>query len=90
MEFGFNYGASIWTNTKSSPTKKDKSIINGKIWKHIIIQSLFQLILLFLYLYAPLFIKEKDFVRLVENKIISLCYQFWKTNKELELAIIRL
>ena len=59
-----------------SPTKKEESIINGKMWKHIIIQSLFQLILLlFLYLYAPFFIKEKDFVRLVENRIISHCYQ---------------
>ena len=58
-----------------SPTKKDESIINGKMWKHIIIQSAFQLILLiFLYLCAPYFIKENDYVRLVENKIIKLCY----------------
>ena len=58
-----------------SPTKKDESIINGKMWKHIIIQSLFQLILLlFLYLYAPYFIKEEDYVRLVENEIIAHCY----------------
>jgi magnesium-transporting ATPase (P-type) len=58
-----------------SPTKKDESIINGKMWKHIIIQSCFQLILLiFLYLCAPYFIKENDYVRLVENEIISFCY----------------
>ena len=58
-----------------SPTKKDESIINGKMWKHILIQSIFQLaLLLFLYLYAPFFIKERDYVRLVENEIIYNCY----------------
>ena len=58
-----------------SPTKKDESIINGKMWKHIIIQSCFQLILLiFLYLCAPYFIKENDYVRLAENELISFCY----------------
>ena len=58
-----------------SPTKKDESIINGKMWKHIVIQSFFQLLLLlFLYLYGPFFIKEKDYVRLAENEIINLCY----------------
>ena len=57
------------------PTKKDESIINGKMWKHIILQSLIQLILLlFLYLYAPYFIVEDDLVRLVENKLIKFCY----------------
>ena len=58
-----------------SPTKKNESIINGKMWKHIIIQSVFQLaLLLFLYLYAPFFIKEGDYVRLTENEIIYSCY----------------
>ena len=58
------------------PTEKNESIINGKMWKHIIFQSLIQLILLlFLYLYAPLFIEEDDLVRLVENKIIQFCYE---------------
>ena len=57
------------------PTKKNESIINGKMWKHIIFQSLIQLILLlFLYLYAPCFVIEDDLVRLVENKIIKYCY----------------
>ena len=38
--------------------------------KHIIIQSLVELILLIiLYLYAPKFIKEDDIVRSVENDI---------------------
>ena len=58
-----------------SPTKKNESIINGKMWKHIIFQSIFQLVLLlFLYLRAPHFIKEGDYVRLAENKIIYNCY----------------
>jgi Ca2+ transporting ATPase len=57
------------------PTRKDESIINGKMWKHIIIQSLFELLLLILlYLYAPKFIKEDDIVRLAENRIIEFCY----------------
>ena len=58
-----------------SPTRKNESIINGKMWKHIVFQSVFQLaLLLFLYLRAPHFIKEEDYVRLAENEIISLCY----------------
>ena len=58
------------------PTKKEESIINGKMWKHIIIQSLVELILLILlYLYAPEFIKEDDVVRLAENRLIEYCYE---------------
>ena len=57
------------------PTKKNESIINGKMWKHILFQSLIQLILLvFLYLYAPKFIPEDDLVRLAENRLIKYCY----------------
>ena len=57
------------------PTKKNESIINGKMWKHILLQSLIQLILLvFLYLYAPKFIPEDNYVRLAENKLIEYCF----------------
>ena len=57
------------------PTKRNESIINGRMWKHIIIQSVCQIILLVvLYLKAPEFIKEKNLVRLTENKIIQYCY----------------
>ena len=57
------------------PTKRNESIINGRMWKHIIIQSLAQIILLvILYLLAPEFIKEYDLIRLTENKIINYCY----------------
>ena len=57
------------------PTKRNESIINGRMWKHIILQSLCQIILLvILYLLAPEFIKEQNIVRLAENKLIKYCY----------------
>ena len=57
------------------PTKRNESMINGHMWKHIIIQSICQIILLIiLYLYAPEFIKEQNLNRLAENKIINYCY----------------
>ena len=57
------------------PTRRKESIINGRMWKHIVMQSLFQIIiLLILYLLAPEFIKEDDLSRLAENKLISYCY----------------
>ena len=57
------------------PTKKNESIINGKMWKHILFQSIIQLLLLvFLYLYAPYFIPEDNYVRLAENRLIEYCY----------------
>ena len=41
------------------PTNKNESIINGRMWKHIIFQSIFEIIiLLILYLKAPDFIEE--------------------------------
>ena len=57
------------------PTKRNESIINGRMWKHICIQSLIQIIiLLILYLIAPYFVKENDLERLSENQIIFNCY----------------
>ena len=57
------------------PTKRNESMINGRMWKHIIFQSFFQIILLvILYLLAPEFIKEQNLERLAENKIIKFCY----------------
>ena len=54
------------------PTKRNESIINGRMWKHIIIQSICQiLLLLMLYLYAPEFIKEQDLIRIAENRILG-------------------
>ena len=60
---------------KREPTKRNESIINGRMWKHIGIQSLIQIIvLLILYLIAPDFVKEGNFVRKAENYIIKYCY----------------
>ena len=60
---------------KRKPTKKNESIINGKICKHIAFQSIALIILLILlYNYAPFFIKENNLKRLAENYIIQLCY----------------
>ena len=58
-----------------APTKRNESIINGRMWKHIIIQSLIQIIvLLILYLIAPDFMKEQNLIRLGENRLIKYCY----------------
>ena len=58
-----------------APTKRNESIINGRMWKHIIIQSLCQIILLvILYFLAPLFVKEENLVRLAENRLLKFCY----------------
>ena len=60
---------------KREPTKRKEHIINGRMWKHISIQALCQLVLLLvLYLIAPKFIKEQNYVRLAENQIIKYCY----------------
>ena len=57
------------------PTKRNESIINGLMWKHILIQSLAQIILLIiLYLLAPEFIEENNLVRRAENNLINYCY----------------
>ena len=61
---------------KRAPTKKNEFIINGKMWKHIILQTVAQILLLvLLYRYAPQFIKEDNLVRLAENRIIKFCYE---------------
>ena len=58
-----------------SPTKRTESILNGRMWKHITIQSCVQIaILLILYLLAPKFIRERDLIRLAENYLIYYCY----------------
>ena len=57
------------------PTRKNESIINLRMWKHISIQSLFQLILLLIvYLIGPKFLREQDKGRLAENATIMKCY----------------
>ena len=61
---------------KREPTKKNEFIINGKMAKHIIFQSVILLVLLLLlYNYAPEFIKEDNLKRLAENKLIKYCFE---------------
>ena len=59
----------------SKPTKTNDYIINGHMWKNIILQSiiLFGLIL-FIYLYGPKFIEEDNLIKIAENIIIRYCY----------------
>ena len=60
---------------KRKPTKRNEFIINGKMCKHIALQSIFQIVLLILlYLLAQKFIKENNLVRLAENRLIFYCY----------------
>ena len=60
---------------KRKPTRRNESIINGTMWKHIIFQCIALLsILLIFYLHAPKFIKENNLKRLSENYILNACY----------------
>ena len=60
---------------KRKPYHRHESIINHKMWKHIICQSMVSLgILLFLYLDAPYFIVEDDPSRIEENIKIMGCF----------------
>ena len=71
-----------------APTKRNEHIINGRMWKHISIQALCELILLLvLYLIAPKFIKEQNYVRLAENQIIFYCYKKLPGNGKLNHII---
>ena len=60
---------------KREPTKKNEFIINGKMLKHIILQSVVLIIILIiLYALGPKFIKENNETRKKENEIIDFCY----------------
>ena len=57
------------------PTKRNESIINGTMWKHILIQSLFELVLLvFIYIYGPTFIKEDKIEILNSHYELFSCF----------------
>jgi magnesium-transporting ATPase (P-type) len=58
------------------PTNKTESIINGRMWKHIIFQSILEIIiLLVLYMCAPLFINESESSPLYDiAKLIYTCF----------------
>ena len=60
---------------KREPTDRNESIINGTMWKHIGFQTFFELgILLFLYLYAPEFIPEKDGEIMESAELLLKCF----------------
>ena len=57
------------------PTRRNESMINGRMWKHIVMQSLVEIIILIIfYLIAPEFIKEDNLTRVAENYLIKFCY----------------
>ena len=57
------------------PTDRNESIINGTMWKHIGFQTFFELvILLFLYLYAPEFIPEREGEIMDSAKLLLNCF----------------
>ena len=57
------------------PTQKNESIINGIMWKHISLQALFEiLLLLFLYIKGPYFIKEDKKLILKSHEEIYNCF----------------
>ena len=57
----------------NKPTNRNESIINGRMWKHIIFQSILEIIVLvILFLYAPKFVPENkkiinNFAQLLNN-----------------------
>lgn len=58
-----------------APYPRKEYIINWKMWKHILFQAFIELgILLFLYLYAPMFIREDEPYRIGEINVIMNCY----------------
>ena len=57
------------------PTKKNESIINGIMWKHIILQAFCEIcLLLFLYVRAPYFIPEDKQHILKSHEEIYTCF----------------
>jgi len=57
------------------PTNRNESIINGRMWKHIVLQSIFEItILLVLYLMAPEFIPEYKETILESHKTLKDCF----------------
>jgi Ca2+ transporting ATPase len=60
---------------RRKPYGRDEYIVNKTMWKHVIVQSVFQIGLnLFLYLYGANFIREDNLKRIVEADLIYLCY----------------
>ena len=57
------------------PTKRNESIINGIMWKHILLQAFFEIwLLLFLYVKAPYFIPEDKPHILKSHEELYTCF----------------
>jgi Ca2+ transporting ATPase len=57
------------------PYGRNEYIVGRLMWKHIIGQSVVQLgLMLFLYLYAPKFIRESEPYRIAEADLLFLCF----------------
>ena len=60
---------------KRSPTKRNENIITQSMIKHVYFQTFVQFfILIYIYLFGPIFIDEQNIARLAENKLILKCY----------------
>ena len=67
------------------PTKKNESIINGTMWKHIILQAFFEIsLLLFLYTKAPYFIPEDKPLILKSHEDLYTCFDTLPGNMNYE------
>jgi len=60
---------------KRKPTPRNESIVTPSMITHIYFQTFVQFFLLmFIYLFGPVFIEEQDLSRLAENQTILKCY----------------
>ena len=60
---------------KRKPTNRNENLINKTMLKHSICQAISQyIILMIIYLYGPLFIKEQQISKIAESKILLNCY----------------
>ena len=60
---------------RRKPTNRKESIINGRMWKHIVFQSIFEIaILLVLYFIAPTFMEEDKEKILDSHSVLRACF----------------
>ena len=68
------------------PTRRNESIINGIMWKHILLQAFFEImLLLFLYVRAPYFIPEDKPHILKSHEELYTCFDTLPGNMDYEI-----
>ena len=73
---------------RRKPTNRKESIINGRMWKHIVFQSIFEIaILLVLYFIAPTFIEEDKQDILDSHTELKTCFGQLPGNGELNMIL---